>query len=244
MSKHRREPLYFKAKREIQRAITNGEIVKNGKLPSEACLAEMLSVSRATVRSALQLLKSDGIIYTRHGMGSYVNYIAAAGMRMRIDIAKGFFHLIMDSGYAPSIAEEAISEEQLSDEASHALLLDPAEHAYIVKRLFLGDGIPAFYVTEYIPLRYVNKMLYADHLPESVYQIAVKHCKEHISYSNMTIETSKCTDNLSKEMRLPETKTLLRLKEVHYTKSNKPLIFSDIFVNDDLIHFQVRRKID
>ena len=87
-------------------------------------------------------------------------------------------------------------------------------------------------------------MLYTDHLPESVYQIAVKHCKEHISYSNMTIETSKCTDNLSKEMRLPETKTLLRLKEVHYTKSNKPLIFSDIFVNDDLIHFQVRRKID
>lgn len=242
MKNPKREPLYIKAKREIQRAITNEDIVVDGKLPSEGQLASMLSVSRATVRSALQLLEADGVISIRHGMGSYVNYTAAAGMRMRIDIAKGFFHLIMDSGYSPTIAEESFERCPLPEEASHSLLLPEGTPAWTLKRLFLGDGIPAFLVVEYIPEGLLSKKLDAACLPESVFQIVAQHCKERIDYSNMTIGTAKCTDEMRTSMRLPEAKALLRLKETHYTKANKPLVYSDIYVNDDIIHFQVRRK--
>lgn len=42
------------------------------KLPSEADLAKQFGVSRPVVREALRHLRSDGVIISRHGSGSYV----------------------------------------------------------------------------------------------------------------------------------------------------------------------------
>ena len=42
------------------------------KLPNEAALAEMLSVSRGTVREAVRVLVSQGYLDTRQGSGTYV----------------------------------------------------------------------------------------------------------------------------------------------------------------------------
>ena len=42
------------------------------KLPNEATLSTMLSVSRGTVREAVRVLVSQGILETRQGSGTYV----------------------------------------------------------------------------------------------------------------------------------------------------------------------------
>jgi DNA-binding FadR family transcriptional regulator len=43
-----------------------------GKLPNEATLSSMLSVSRGTVREAVRVLASQGLLETRQGSGTYV----------------------------------------------------------------------------------------------------------------------------------------------------------------------------
>ena len=42
------------------------------KLPSEQEMANMLGVSRSTVREALRILEREGIIYSRHGVGTFI----------------------------------------------------------------------------------------------------------------------------------------------------------------------------
>ena len=42
------------------------------KIPSEPALAEMLGVSRATVRTAVKLLQLSGVLRSRGGSGTYV----------------------------------------------------------------------------------------------------------------------------------------------------------------------------
>ncbi|MFP3830822.1 FadR/GntR family transcriptional regulator, partial [Pseudomonas sp. SIMBA_021] len=42
------------------------------KLPNEAALCSMLSVSRGTVREAVRVLASQGYLETRQGSGTYV----------------------------------------------------------------------------------------------------------------------------------------------------------------------------
>ena len=42
------------------------------KLPNEAALSAMLSVSRGTIREAVRVLASQGLLETRQGSGTYV----------------------------------------------------------------------------------------------------------------------------------------------------------------------------
>ena len=52
--------------------ITNGEYAPNSKLPPENILATDLEVSRPVLRTALEKLREEGMIYSRQGAGSYV----------------------------------------------------------------------------------------------------------------------------------------------------------------------------
>jgi DNA-binding FadR family transcriptional regulator len=53
--------------------ISSGEYQQHFKLPGEHDLARQFEVSRPVVRSALDRLRRDGLIYSRQGAGSFVN---------------------------------------------------------------------------------------------------------------------------------------------------------------------------
>ncbi|MBO0906062.1 FadR/GntR family transcriptional regulator [Jiella sonneratiae] len=52
--------------------ISNGEYQANQKLPPETRLAQEFDVSRPILRLALERLRSEGLVYSRQGAGSYV----------------------------------------------------------------------------------------------------------------------------------------------------------------------------
>jgi DNA-binding transcriptional MocR family regulator len=52
--------------------IIAGRIPLGGKLPGEETLKRNFGVDRSVVRRAVQLLREEGVIVTRHGVGSFV----------------------------------------------------------------------------------------------------------------------------------------------------------------------------
>ena len=52
--------------------ITHGELRPGERLPSERALALRLGVSRVTVVRALTRLRTEGLVVTRHGSGTFV----------------------------------------------------------------------------------------------------------------------------------------------------------------------------
>ncbi|MBQ2775628.1 MAG: GntR family transcriptional regulator [Clostridia bacterium] len=67
-----RLPLYLQVKNYITAMIDSGKYLPDSKLPTEKELMEALSVGRATVRAALMELEHEGVIYKRHGVGTFV----------------------------------------------------------------------------------------------------------------------------------------------------------------------------
>ncbi|MEV4348853.1 winged helix-turn-helix domain-containing protein [Actinoplanes sp. NPDC049596] len=63
---------------EIRHEIVTGHLPVGGKLPSEHVLAAEHQVARATIQSALRVLRSEGLIASRKGAGNYVTPLAAA----------------------------------------------------------------------------------------------------------------------------------------------------------------------
>lgn len=56
----------------IKQMIISGKFPFGSKLPSENELIEQLQVSRSTVREAIKLLKSSGVVTIKRGVGTYV----------------------------------------------------------------------------------------------------------------------------------------------------------------------------
>jgi GntR family transcriptional regulator len=65
-------PLYIQLREHIETAINSGSIKPGDALPSEREIAEMSSISRITVRKAVQELVRDGLIVQKQGSGTSV----------------------------------------------------------------------------------------------------------------------------------------------------------------------------
>ncbi|MGQ7746249.1 GntR family transcriptional regulator, partial [Pectobacterium brasiliense] len=57
---------------QIRSRINSAEFRVGEVLPAEKCLAKEFSVSRMTVRKALELLVAEGLLDRRHGSGTYI----------------------------------------------------------------------------------------------------------------------------------------------------------------------------
>ena len=121
------ERLYVRVARRIAELISSGEVKPGEKLPSERDLAEMLKVSRPSVREAMIALEVSGLIEVRTGSGIYVTK-AAPGQSDSLPA------IVADDGIGPfeilemrlliepeacALAAERISPAQLAQLRAH-----------------------------------------------------------------------------------------------------------------------------
>lgn len=105
----------------IKDFIKKGEIEADGKLPNERDLAQILQVSRSSIREALRLLATEGVLEIRPMKGSYVisqeDYDASRFVAWYNRYKPEIFHLIETrlalEPMAAALAAERATEEQI-----------------------------------------------------------------------------------------------------------------------------------
>lgn len=101
--------LYRQIADQLRQLIDRGEYPVGGRLPTERALADMLGVSRPTVREALIALEVEGRLRIRVGSGIYVtNAQAAAPPPAEPKVIEGPFEILRARAFIESaVAEEA-----------------------------------------------------------------------------------------------------------------------------------------
>src|SRR5258705_8225800 len=74
-------PLYFQISRCLEEAVDRGELTPGERLPNEIEFAELLAISRPTMRRALDELVEKGLLTRKQGVGTRV---ANAQVRRRV----------------------------------------------------------------------------------------------------------------------------------------------------------------
>ena len=80
---HSSVAVYLQIENEVQFAIASGKLKAGDKLPSVKRLAEQLGINFNTVGKAYRDLEVMGLVYTRRGMGSYIEKGVTASCRAR-----------------------------------------------------------------------------------------------------------------------------------------------------------------
>lgn len=143
-------PRYYQLASILRDRIISGELPPQRPIPSERQMEEIYSVSRTTIRQALDLLERQGYIYREHGRGTFVS---PQKLQKPISELTSFSEDMKRRGIEPGqrILEIglAIAPEKV---CRHLELAHPHPPVLRVHRLRLGDGTPMGLQTSYYVL--------------------------------------------------------------------------------------------
>lgn len=109
------ERLYVRVARKISDLVNTGQVKPGDRLPSERDLAEMLNVSRPSVREAMIALEVSGLIEVRMGNGIFVTNRKVSTNRELVDGGVGPFEILeMRLLLEPEVC--ALAAERIDDE--------------------------------------------------------------------------------------------------------------------------------
>ena len=131
-------PLYQQLQRAIREAINTHVLAPDDALPAERQIAAELSVSRITVRKAIDGLVEEGLLVRRQGSGNFVC------SRFEKNFAKltSFSEDMRSRGRTPHSEWLKRSEGAVSPEEALTLRLSPGAPVYRFHRLRFADDTP------------------------------------------------------------------------------------------------------
>ncbi len=132
------QPLYQQLQRALRGAIENGIIGPDDALPPERDLAEMLGVSRITVRKAIDELVEDGLLIRKQGSGTFVSN------RVEKNFAKltSFSEDMRARGREPRSVWLNRAEGTVTPEESLTLRSSPGTPVFRFHRIRYADDAP------------------------------------------------------------------------------------------------------
>ncbi len=148
-------PLYLRIKKLVHDAVLAGDLQRDDAIPSEREVAQLLEVSRVTVRKAFAELVGDGVLRQRRGSGTFVR-----GAITRIEQPLSRLTSFSDDMKLRGIKTDADwldrSMGLATPEEAMKLSLSPSERVCRFHRLRRADGLPLAIEHAVIPCRFLD----------------------------------------------------------------------------------------
>ena len=235
-------PLYYQVAQTLRDQILAGLFAPGSEIPSERELQQDYQVSRYTVRQAIDLLVSEGLVRREQGRGSYV---LPEGLVVRSRIDTFFEHRAMlgEFGYATTVqhisTERLVPDETIRD----GLDLDKGDKVIRFTKLFLANGEPAILAMDHIPVKSIKKDYDETGAGGDFFRFVEEVVGRRIEYLLSDIIPLAASSDMARIFRVPEGTPLLLLQEVFLDVTQQtPIQFSYNYHNPDLIHYSIVRK--
>jgi GntR family transcriptional regulator len=116
-------------------------------LPSERVLAERFGVARMTVRQEIDQLVAEGLVYRRHGHGTFV-----AGTKLvQSDTLRSFSQEMRARGMTPGARVLSVAVEPARPHVAAQMEISPGSQVLHVVRLRTADGTPMALERAHLP---------------------------------------------------------------------------------------------
>jgi len=202
-------------------------------LPTERELLEEFSMSRGTVRQAIRVLQSRGLVYNVQGSGTYVSDPAVVSKTLRLT---GFTEDMRQRGLQPSSRVLANQTVVAPPGLAATLQVAPGSSLRMLHRLRLADGVPMALETIYL----VNDMIAATDVDfdRSIYEqlseagIVIDRAAQTIRAVNLDVEQARLLDQAV-------AAAAIQVSRVTYTDRGQPFEQAVTTYRGDRYSFQI-----
>lgn len=233
-------------KANIIKYIKTMDLRKNNKLPNEDLLADLFGVSRITIRSALNELSSEGLVFRQQGRGTFVN-VEALQMKVTLNPAVEFEDMIRNSGYSVDVKILKTYTKTVSKRIANILRIEPTDEVLVIERMYCADNHPAALVIDYLPKKFLQEQLTANQYALSIFKIVNIKCGKKITWDKIELSTV----SIGEDPKLGEyfdttdpAKSLLLCEAINFDESNEPIVFALEYIDTNFIRFNSIRQKD
>ncbi len=213
---------------------------EDSRLPPENELADMLGVSRTTVRSALQSLEQHGVLTRSPRRGTQVHGRLSPSM-VALQRLIGFTRLLEEQGYTVETITTPVLTSTAPDEVLNALDLHTGAEVFEISRLFVATGKPAIWAINYIPRGLFAEAPSDEQLAQSPFDMGELLLGGPVDNALVELVPNKASKEVAERLALKAAEPYLLLKETHFSETGTPLGFSLIHVNDHFVRFRLYR---
>lgn len=151
-------PRYQQVASDLREKIAAGTYAPGAPLPSERALVDEYAVSRPTIREAIGLLRSEGVVIAEHGRGVFVRPPRSVQRLARNRLSKAareansgaFLGDAKAGGWTPSSSVKVRLEAADADTAAR-LGIEPGAEVTVRDRLMRANGQPVQLAVSYLP---------------------------------------------------------------------------------------------
>jgi GntR family transcriptional regulator len=220
------------------------------RLPPEHEVAEMLGISRGTLRTALQRLEATGEIVRRQGSGTFVGRVAVPSqLDERLERLEPYSSLAKRRGVTLTSKNMRIEERPVGREVGEVLEIDPETPVTSVFRVLEASGNPAAVMFDVVhpsvelpPMaRFERKLESGLMVLDVLIEIGIA-----VGYARTRVMPCLVTprEQVGKALGMRRTTAALELEEVIYAGRGEPVAYSRDLFAPGALDVHVMRSLD
>ncbi len=155
----------------LKSEIANGRFADTELLPGERELCALFKVSRTTLRRAITELVAEGVLYHRHGAGTFIRR-RLPRVDQPLSRLTGFTEDMRQRGFVASSRELERGVFLPTPEEAMMLGVSPGESIFRLSRLRLASDVPMAIEHAVVPLRFIPE---PENIGSSLYDALEQH---------------------------------------------------------------------
>lgn len=228
-------PRYIQIINYFQGLIEAGKLAEGEKMPTEEAIEKLFSVSRITVRRALDGLAQSGYIYKIQGKGSFVSLKKTD---MQLNQLIGFSDEMRALGMVPSTIMVDSLLVLPSENVAKKLKIDVTQKIYLLTRVRCADGIAMAVERVHIPF-YRFAGLENHDLSGSLYSLLREQYGCESSKASQSIQAGAASTADARLLKIQPGMPVLCISRTTYSSDGVPFEYVDSVYRGDKYVFNV-----
>ena len=228
-------PRYLQIINYYQGMIDAGKLSEGQQMPTEEAIGALFSVSRITVRQALDGLAQAGYIYKVQGKGSFV---ASKKAGMQLNHLIGFSDEMRSLGLEPSTILVEQSLMLPTEAVAKALNIDVTQKIYFLTRIRCADGVPMAVEKVHMPF-YRFAGIETQDLSKSLYALLKEQYGCECSKAVQSIQAGAASSHDAKLLKIKTGMPVLCISRTTYGMDGAPFEYVDSIYRGDKYIFNV-----
>lgn len=211
------------------------------RLPSEPELAKRLGVSRATLREAMRMFETQGLIRRRQGSGTFVVGKVPV-LDSGLEVLESLETMARRMGLAVSVSDLQVEQVFADQELASALNLSLAARLTRIRRVIRADSRPVAYLVDTLP----EDTLRPSELPNSFTGSVLDYLLgrgDPLTTSRAAVSAIGATADVAKALEIQRGDVLLHFASHLYHASGKVVDYSLTYFIPGYFNFHIVRRV-